>query len=87
MNAEKRTREQLTKYNKAAFVDMLLSQQKRHALRDQLSWTHYRMLLKVENDAARMFYLDKCAKLNWKKEKQKILFGGLYESIKNNKFI
>lgn len=38
---------------------------KRHALRDQLSWTHYRMLLKVENDTARMFYLDECAKLNW----------------------
>ena len=38
---------------------------KRHALRDQLSWTHYRMLLKVENDAARMFYLDECAKSNW----------------------
>ncbi len=38
---------------------------KRHALRDQLSWTHYRMLLKVENDAARMFYLEECAKSNW----------------------
>lgn len=37
----------------------------RHALRDQLSWTHYRMLLKVENDAARKFYLDECAKSNW----------------------
>ncbi|WP_414150937.1 DUF1016 N-terminal domain-containing protein [Acetobacterium carbinolicum] len=37
---------------------------KRHALRDQLSWTHYRMLLKVGNDAARMFYLDEYAKSN-----------------------
>jgi len=37
----------------------------RHALRDQLSWTHYRMLLKVENDTARMFYLDECVKANW----------------------
>ena len=36
-----------------------------HALRDQLSWTHYRMLLKVENDAARNFYLDECVKANW----------------------
>lgn len=36
-----------------------------HALRDQLSWTHYRMLLKVEDDTARMFYLDECAKSNW----------------------
>lgn len=37
----------------------------RHALRDQLSWTHYRMLLKVEDDAARTFYLDECTKSNW----------------------
>lgn len=36
-----------------------------HALRDQLSWTHYRMLLKVENDATRNFYLDECVKANW----------------------
>lgn len=24
-----------------------------HALRDELSWTHYRLLMKVENDKAR----------------------------------
>jgi predicted nuclease of restriction endonuclease-like (RecB) superfamily len=28
-----------------------------HALRDKLSWTHYRLLLKVENATAREFYL------------------------------
>ena len=37
----------------------------RHALRDQLSWTHYRLLLKVENEKAREFYLDECAKSSW----------------------
>lgn len=37
----------------------------RHALRDQLSWTHYRLLLKVEDERARQFYLDECAKANW----------------------
>ena len=37
----------------------------RHALRDQLSWTHYRLLLKVENEKARQFYLDECAKSGW----------------------
>lgn len=37
----------------------------RHALRDQLSWTHYRMLLKVEGEKARQFYLDECSKSNW----------------------
>ena len=36
-----------------------------HALRDNLSWTHYRMLLKVEDSVAREFYLDECAKANW----------------------
>lgn len=37
----------------------------RHALSDQLSWTHYRMLLKVEDDKVRTFYLDECVKSNW----------------------
>lgn len=37
----------------------------RHALRDQLSWTHYRLLLKVEDNQARTFYLDECSKSNW----------------------
>ncbi len=30
--------------------------EKLHALRGELSWTHYRLLLKVESDAAREFY-------------------------------
>jgi predicted nuclease of restriction endonuclease-like (RecB) superfamily len=37
----------------------------RLSLRDQLSWTNYRMLLKVEDEMARKFYLDECAKSNW----------------------
>lgn len=36
-----------------------------HALSDQLSWTHYRLLTKVEDDKARQFYMDECAKSNW----------------------
>lgn len=36
-----------------------------HALRDELSWIHYRMLLKVENDDARAFYLNECAEARW----------------------
>lgn len=35
------------------------------ALRHELSWTHYRMLLKVDDVKARQFYLDECAKSNW----------------------
>ena len=36
-----------------------------HSLRGELSWTHYRYLLKVENEKARQFYLEECAKANW----------------------
>ena len=35
------------------------------ALRQQLTWTHYRMIMKVENDYARQFYIDECVKSNW----------------------
>lgn len=37
----------------------------RYALRSNLSWTHYRMLMRVENEQARNFYLDECEKANW----------------------
>jgi len=39
--------------------------EKRHALRDELSWTHYRLLLKVKDDHARAFYLQETAESNW----------------------
>ncbi|MEG1856771.1 MAG: PDDEXK nuclease domain-containing protein [Acinetobacter sp.] len=31
----------------------------------ELSWSHYRLLMRVTNDAARQFYADECAKSNW----------------------
>jgi hypothetical protein len=37
----------------------------RHALRDKFTWTHYRLITKVENPNARKFYLDECADSNW----------------------
>lgn len=36
-----------------------------HALRGELSWTHYRSLIKVENKSARQFYLEESIKSNW----------------------
>jgi predicted nuclease of restriction endonuclease-like (RecB) superfamily len=39
--------------------------QNRHTLCDQLSWSHYRLIMKVENENARLFYLDECVKSNW----------------------
>ncbi len=36
-----------------------------HALRDELSWTHYRLLMKVESDNAREFYMREAIKSQW----------------------
>jgi predicted nuclease of restriction endonuclease-like (RecB) superfamily len=38
---------------------------KSHALRDKLSWTHYRLLLKVEKGGARKYYLEEAIENNW----------------------
>jgi predicted nuclease of restriction endonuclease-like (RecB) superfamily len=37
----------------------------RHALRDELGWTHYRLIMKVLDKNARNFYIDECIKSNW----------------------
>ena len=37
----------------------------RDALRPELSWTHYRALMKVTDEAARNFYLDEAVKSGW----------------------
>jgi predicted nuclease of restriction endonuclease-like (RecB) superfamily len=42
-----------------------LSFPKLNALRSELSWTHYRLLMRVENEHARDFYINECAKSNW----------------------
>lgn len=39
--------------------------QNRDALRHELSWTHYRYLIKIQDETARRFYLDECAKSSW----------------------
>ncbi|MFZ3091882.1 MAG: PDDEXK nuclease domain-containing protein [Nitrospirota bacterium] len=36
-----------------------------HALRGELTWTHYRLLLKVEKEEVRQFYLNECVQSNW----------------------
>lgn len=42
-----------------------LTFQNGYALRSELSWTHYRLIMRVENEKARQFYLEECAKANW----------------------
>ena len=39
--------------------------EKGHALRDQLTWTHYRMLMKVQEKNAREFYIEEAIEGNW----------------------
>jgi predicted nuclease of restriction endonuclease-like (RecB) superfamily len=36
-----------------------------NALRSQLSWTHYRLLMRVENENARIFYMEEAVKAQW----------------------
>ncbi|MFA4889742.1 MAG: PDDEXK nuclease domain-containing protein [Candidatus Omnitrophota bacterium] len=38
---------------------------KLNALRSELSWTHYRLLIRVENEQARDFYINECVQSNW----------------------
>lgn len=42
-----------------------LTFQKSYALRSELSWTHYRLLMRVENENARQFYTEEAIKSNW----------------------
>jgi predicted nuclease of restriction endonuclease-like (RecB) superfamily len=35
------------------------------ALRRELSWTHYRLLIRVEDEAARNYYMNEAAEQNW----------------------
>lgn len=37
----------------------------RDAVRHELSWTHYRILLRVEGEQARRWYMDEAAAQNW----------------------
>ncbi len=38
---------------------------KRYALRSELNWTHYRILMRVENDDARDYYFNECVEAKW----------------------
>jgi predicted nuclease of restriction endonuclease-like (RecB) superfamily len=37
----------------------------RDAVRPELGWTHYRLILRVQDDKARNFYIDECVKSRW----------------------
>jgi predicted nuclease of restriction endonuclease-like (RecB) superfamily len=49
-----------------------------HALSDRLSWTHYRLLMKVEKDDVRQFYLEECVKNQWSTRQLERQISSLY---------
>lgn len=50
----------------------------RDAVRRELSWTHYRTLLRVENEAARQWYMNEAATQNWSSRALDRQIGTLY---------
>ncbi|MBF0559203.1 MAG: DUF1016 family protein [Nitrospirae bacterium] len=48
------------------------------ALRSQLSWTHYRLLMRVENESARDFYVGECIAENWSTRQLERQINSLY---------
>jgi predicted nuclease of restriction endonuclease-like (RecB) superfamily len=50
----------------------------RDALRHELSWTHYRLLLRVDSAEARQWYVQEAAAQNWSTRALERQIGGLY---------
>jgi predicted nuclease of restriction endonuclease-like (RecB) superfamily len=48
------------------------------ALRQELSWTHYRILMRVEKEPAREFYLQECVEGNWSTRQLERQINSLY---------
>lgn len=49
-----------------------------HALRTELSWTHYRTLLRVDHEPARLWYMNEAATQNWSTRALERQIGTLY---------
>ncbi|WP_249030138.1 PDDEXK nuclease domain-containing protein [Tannockella kyphosi] len=63
-----------------------LTFQKGHALRDELSWTHYRLLMRVENKKARNFYEEECVNSNWStRQLERQIHSFYYERLLSSK--
>jgi predicted nuclease of restriction endonuclease-like (RecB) superfamily len=52
-------------WNSRQFYLMFREDKKFYALRRELTWTHYRMIMRVENPSAREYYTNEVAKQNW----------------------
>jgi len=49
-----------------------------NALRSQLSWTHYRLLMKVEKEPAREYYMNEAIESNWSTRQLDRQIGSMY---------
>ncbi|MBQ7190084.1 MAG: DUF1016 family protein [Kiritimatiellae bacterium] len=57
-----------------------------HTLCDQLSWSHYRLLISVENEEARQYYLEEARKSLWSvRELQRQINSFYYERLLENR--
>lgn len=57
-----------------------------YALRSELSWTHYRLLMRVENETARQFYLDESVKSQWStRQLERQIHSFFYERLLSSK--
>ena len=59
-----------------------------HTLCDQLSWSHYRLLISVENEEARAYYLEEARKSLWSvRELQRQINSFYYERLLDEKLV
>ncbi|BEU88073.1 hypothetical protein TAMA11512_15370 [Selenomonas sp. TAMA-11512] len=57
-----------------------------YALRSELSWTHYRLLMRVENQAARLFYMEEAVSSQWStRQLDRQINSFLYERLLSSK--
>lgn len=71
-----------TKTNLFYMRQFYLTFPKFHALRGELSWTHYRLLLRVEKETARSFYLNEAVNSRWStRELERQINSLLYERL------
>lgn len=55
---------------------------KRHALRAELNWTHYRLIMRVDNPKAREFYIEECASSGWStRQLERQIYSFYYERL------
>ncbi len=49
-----------------------------YALRSELSWTHYRLIMRVDSADARRYYIDQCAEYHWSSRELERNINSLY---------